>query len=214
MLYQTLGIGLAVAAVIVVLLALRFIVRRDWFVAWLKGSVALAAALLGVGLAFAAADLYSYHAVTQETNIATVSIKAIGKQLYAVEVAAPDEEAHTFELKGDLWQLDARVITWRGPLAVLKPGYRLDRLSGRYLSLEQERHAERSVHEVQSGMGGFDVWRWLHDQEWVPWVDADYGAATYMPMKDGAQYVISLSQKGMLARPLNSVAVDAVERWN
>src|SRR5690606_40350004 len=57
------------------------------------------------------------------------------------------------------------------------PLYRLDRLSGRYLSLEQERNAGRTVYALQESRW-FDVWDWLHGRSW--WLEAQSGSAVYM----------------------------------
>jgi hypothetical protein len=48
---------------------------------------------------------------------------------------------------------------------------------------------------------------------WMPWVDALYGSATYMPMVDGASYTVSVSSTGLLARPSNDIASKAVGEW-
>jgi hypothetical protein len=45
-------------------------------------------------------------------------------------------------------------------------------------------------------------------------VDALYGSATYLPMVDGALYEIKVSQSGLLARPLNQAAREAVGSWH
>jgi hypothetical protein len=50
-------------------------------------------------------------------------------------------------------------------------------------------------------------------KRWVPWVDALYGSATYMPMVDGASYTVSFSLTGLLARPSNDIARKAVSQW-
>jgi len=49
---------------------------------------------------------------------------------------------------------------------------------------------------------------------YVPWADALYGSATFMPMADGAAYEVSVSQAGLLARPLNDAARAAVDAWH
>ena len=48
-----------------------------------------------------------------------------------------------YDLAGDLWQLDARIIQWKGLAALigLAPGYRLQSLGGRFLAIEQESQA-------------------------------------------------------------------------
>jgi len=54
------------------------------------------------------------------------------------------------DLRGDEWQIDARVLKWRG-MAVLigfDTLYRLDRLSGRYRDITQERIGLRTVHSL------------------------------------------------------------------
>ena len=53
---------------------------------------------------------------------------------YAVSVQAPGGPPRHFEVLGDEWQIDARVLKWRalGTLLGFDTVYRLERLSGRY----------------------------------------------------------------------------------
>src|SRR5690606_22564180 len=105
---------------------------------------------------------------------------------------------------GDQWQLDARVIRWSVPalLAGLPPLYRLERLSGRYVNLDQEREAERTVHALDARAFP-DLWTLKRPHPgWLPFVDADYGSAAYLPLLDGARYTITLNARGgLVARP-------------
>ncbi len=224
MVNQGLSWALAVIAVLLLVVALRLLLRRDWLLAWLRGTLGLFALFCAFMIALTAMDLRSYTSLSDETAIAVVFVEELGPQQYRLTLTSADSEpgeaAKVFDLLGDLWQLDARVITWKGPFRALtmEPVYRFDRLSGRYLSLEQERSAERSVFAVrQSSLGGsgigVDLWQWLHENSWFPWVDANYGAATYMPLRNGAEYEVTLSNRGMLARPMNAAAVDAVGSW-
>jgi hypothetical protein len=41
-----------------------------------------------------------------------------------------------------------------------------------------------------------------------------YGSATYLPMADGADYEVTVSQSGLVARPLNDAARLAVGAWH
>lgn len=95
----------------------------------------------------------------------------------------------------------------------VQPGYRLDRLSGRYLLLEDERERERSLYPLYEANFGFDLWRLLHASGRRDWVEANYGAATYMPLRDGARFSVQLSNLGVMARPLNTEALEALESW-
>ena len=47
----------------------------------------------------------------------------------------------------------------------------------------------------------------------MPWIDAVYGNAAFVPMEDGALFEVTLSHTGLLARPLNDPAKEAVNRW-
>ena len=111
----------------------------------------------------------------------------------------------------------ARVLKWTDSLAQLgfKPGYRLDRLSGRYVSLEDEQNRPRSVVALRTDKPILDVWFWLHNvNRYFSLIDATYGSATYLPMSDGALFSVSVGASGLVARPLNDRAKLAVERWN
>ena len=60
-----------------------------------------------------------------------------------------------------------------------------------------------------------DVWTLLRAwQDHIPWFDALYGSAIYLPMADGADYEVSISPTGLLARPLNGAARAAVGAWH
>ena len=64
-----------------------------------------------------------------------------------------------FMLAGDEWQLDARVLKWKGwaNLLGLDAQYRLERVSGRYRDIEQERNDERTVYALSENPG-VDLW--------------------------------------------------------
>lgn len=216
MLYQILGLCFGLLAILVLLMGLRVLIRRGWFMVWLRGSLGFALVALAVTLGLVAADLHSYNSLEQENRVATLSLRELAPQRFRVQVTMMDGGEHDYEVLGDMWQMDARLIIWKGALAAMgmKTAYRLDRLSGRYLAVEQERLASRTVYELPESRRGVDVWKWLYGQTWLPWVEANYGAAVYMPMKDGAEYMVSISRKGLLARPLNTIAMKAVDRWD
>ena len=127
-----------------------------------------------------------------------------------------DGQRQRVPLRGDEWQVDARVLKWR-PLASMlgfDTLYRLERVSGRYTDIDAER---TSTHTVQSlhGPDQFDVWtlvRAAHPH--LPWVDALYGSAVYLPMADGASFAVSVGPGGLVARPRNAAAENAVAGWH
>lgn len=183
--------------------------RKGWFRQWLRGTTGFILLAASVWLALVGWDLMSYRSVMKERPLATVSIYEIDNQEYDLTLVDSEGTEDRFIVRGDQWQLDVRMLVWKGPLRTLgaEPLYRFDRLSGRYLSLEQERNSERTVYGF-SESGGFDIWSFLRDFD--IWLDADFGSAVYMPMKNGAVYSVVTTNKGLVARPVNDVAEEAI----
>ncbi|MEK9713952.1 MAG: hypothetical protein VW258_15430, partial [Thalassolituus sp.] len=209
MLQTSLTLSISVIILIASVVALVLLLRQRWFRQWLRGTAGMLLLAGSVWLGFVVWDLASYRSVMMERPLATVSIYEIGPQEYDLTLVDSEGNEERFVVRGDQWQLDVRMLVWKGPLRVLgqEPLYRFDRLSGRYLSLEQERNDERTVY----GFGepaGFDVWEWLRDYDL--WLDADFGSAVYMPMDNGAVFSVVRTSKGLVARPVNDVAEEAV----
>ncbi len=60
----------------------------------------------------------------------------------------------------------------------------------------------------------FDLWAFAHKyQNWLNWVDAVYGSAVFLPMTDGARFQVSIGRTGLIARPANKEARQAVSQW-
>lgn len=161
-------------------------------------------------------NLHTYARLTHEEPVAEIVFEARGPQQFRATLAeVPSGEMQLFMLSGDEWQLDARVLKWRGwaNLLGLDAQYRLERIGGRYRDIEQERNGTRTVYPLSENPG-LDLWM-LSTQypRWLPFVDAVYGSATYMPMADGARYEISITQSGLIARPKNPAAETAAGSW-
>ena len=162
-----------------------------------------------------ALDLRTYLRLTYEQPVASLSFTAAGPQDYKVTLTDAAGHILDTELRGDDWQLDARVLKWKGVATVLGLDalYRLDRLEGRYRNAGQERNDYHSVVELSTD-AGLDLWGLAQrNAAWLPWVDAGYGSATYLPMADGARFTVSLSPTGLLARPANPAAQAALSHW-
>ena len=217
MFYGLLSSFAVVIAAVAAYFGLRILARSHWLLGWLRGMFGLLLLVGAVLFVLVAFDIFSYRQILQEKPVATLSFEQLGEQHYrAVIVETHNPRELSFELRGDQWQLDARVVKWKGFVAAagVKPGYRLDRLGGRYYSLEKERTAERTVHGLSSETPVVDVWGLLRKHpNLLPLADASYGSATFVPMADGAIYEVTLSHTGLLARPLNDRAQAAVNAW-
>ncbi|MBL4606971.1 MAG: hypothetical protein JKY01_03980 [Pseudomonadales bacterium] len=213
------SIFLVAFAVLLLLISFLLLLRNKWFLLWLQGSVGIFLFLAAAVFFLFAMNLFSFHSLAKDTQLATLHFDSLGDQHYRVTILEEGAGIKELELLGDMWQIDARVIKWQGWISALgiMPGYQLGRIQGRYLSIEQERSAPRSVHSLrpENLVSGFDLWNMLNQQKiWVPWLDARYGAATFLPMADGAEFSLSLSHTGLLARPLNTDTENAVSAWS
>jgi hypothetical protein len=185
------------------------------------GGVAHGAAAVIFFLAAACAlllgtSLRSYQRLAFEQPAGEVQLTRTGDRQFDAVVSYPDGEHSSFPLRGDEWQIDARVLKWHAFANLLgfDSAYRLERISGRYSRLEDERSQPRTVYDLHPP-GKIDVWSLVHRyRAWVPWMDALYGSATFLPMADGALYEIKVSQTGLVARPLNQAAREAVSGWH
>jgi hypothetical protein len=194
-------------------------IRRLTELRFVSGSILiLSAALvlaLGIAAALAAASLRSYNRLTAEQEAARVSMRQIAPKHFALTVQPKDARAQNFEVLGDEWQIDARLLKWR-PLATIAgfdTVYRLERLSGRYADLAEEREAKRTVHGL-ADRGAVDFWDLLRrSREYLPLADALYGSAAFVPMAEGAEYIVTVSGSGLVVRPANEAARKAVGGW-
>jgi len=164
-------------------------------------AVFLLAAAISGGLGLA---LRSYQLLSAETPVATLSARQLGPQQFAVRIDLPDGTQQGTELRGDEWQLDAHVIKWKPRAVALgaQPLYRLDRLTSRYRDTAQAQTTLPTVVALNED-SIVDLWR-LKQQfpRWLPWIDADYGSAAYLPLVDGGNYTATLSAAGgLVARP-------------
>jgi len=196
-------------------MALKFLLRGTWFLSFLRGCAGLVALCIVTIMAFTAYDVYSYKTVEPANPIVTLSFKLLADQHYTATLLDRDGKEQKFDLHGDQWQLDARILKWPKLLGFLnvKPGFRLDRISGRYYSFEQERNAKRSVYPLSQSQK-VDIWQLLQDYSpSLHLARTTYGSATYLPMVDDSLFEISLTDSGLVSKPLNDNARKAVQQW-
>ena len=171
--------------------------------------------LLGVTAALLATSLRTYARLTHEQDAARVSMRQLGERYYVVSVETKNQPPRQYQLRGDEWQIDARVLKWRGlaTVAGFDTVYRLERLSGRYAAVNDERTARRTVYDLGDATP-VDFWALARRyQDYVPFADARYGSAAYVPMAEGAIYDVKVSASGLVVRPGNDAARKALGGW-
>ncbi len=150
-----------------------------------------------------ASNLYTYHRLTDEAPIAELQFRQLAPQQYLATVAWGDfcaEEDYT--LYGDQWRLDARFLKWRpwANLLGLNALYRIERLGGRYLAVDQENSGPHLVHRLHPGQR-LDLPAVLSRYDGVlsP-VDTLYGSSVYDDMDENVLYRVYRGQSGLLVR--------------
>jgi hypothetical protein len=159
--------------------------------------LALALLLGAVGL-----GVQNYHALTREEVAARISVIPSGPQRFDARFRFADGTEASYVLAGDELNVDAHILKWK-PLAQylgLHTVYELDRVAGRYRSVEHERTATRTVFPLRERplIDLFDL-----RQRYVllaPLVDAEYGAATFLTVNRPAELELRVSTTGLLIR--------------
>lgn len=179
----------------------------------LAGGVASGA--VGGASIMLAFSYYGYGRLIDEQLVSRIEFSQAAPGEYVARLMIDGQTDRLFTLRGDEWQMDARVVNWKPPATLLglDPIYQLDRLSGRYADIDEERTSMRTVHALSDELA-FDVWHVARRfPVLMPGVDAYYGTATYVPMADGARFEVTLTRTALIARPLNDAAREAVGEW-
>ena len=174
-----------------------------------------ATAALGTASIMLFMSYLGYQRLTAEQLVGVIEFQATATDEYTARLMIDGEIDRLLPLRGDEWQLDARVLTWLPPATILglEPVYQLERLSGRYSSVERERSEPRTVHALADERP-LDLWSLARNfPKITPGFEAYYGTATYLPMADGARFRITLSRDALIARPVNDFAREAVGEW-
>jgi hypothetical protein len=206
----------ALAGILFLAAALRRLRRRRIVGGVLHGATALVLIALSLCAVLIVMNVRTYQRLTAEQTAGELQFSRVGDRQFNAVLTYPNSQRVNFALSGDEWQVDARVLKWHAFANMLgfDTAYRLDRIGGRYSRIEDERTQTRTVYSLNPPER-IDLWAWAHRyHSWVPWMDALYGSATYLPMADGALYEIKVSQSGLIARPLNQAARDAVAGWH
>lgn len=211
------------SAVILLLIALFFFRRTALCIKRRRVVRACGSGLGGIGAIAVALPVlilifsyYGFARLTSEQLVSTVEFRRIAPNEFQARVMTPGEIDRFFNLRGDEWQIDARLVTWQAPATILglDPIYQLERISGRYAEIDREQNEFRTVYGLSTDYP-IDVWKLARMFPLLmPGIDAYYGTATYVPMADGARFDVNLSRDALVARPANEAARDALGRWD
>lgn len=215
-----LGIISALLAIVFVALLLRVwsrIKNRKFLSAGfytLPASIAFLSLFL---LLLVLSNLMTYQRLTFERDIARISIEKISEQNYRINLDYVDDpQPNEFLLQGDEWRLEARILKWHGwaNLIGLDSYYQLDRISGRYRDIELATSKPASAHSLSKAQRGIDLWQLKRLMKSnLPFMDAYFGQGLFLPMRDGAAFMVAINQSGLVARPANESGQQALDDW-
>jgi hypothetical protein len=193
---------------ILVLAGLAALLRRRPLRFTVRTLAGLLLLVLGVLVGGLGVGLHGYRALTHEEVAAHVFVRPTGPQRFMTMVRFPDGRQDIFEVAGDAIYVDAHILKWK-PLANLMglhTAYELDRLAGRYESIEHERTAPRTIHALGPDRP-VDLFSLRRRYAFLaPLLDAEYGSATFVPVTRPGEFEVRVSTTGLLMREVTAHA--------
>lgn len=148
--------------------------------------------------------IQGYRALTYEEVAATVKTEPLGSRRFRATIVLPDRRLAMYELAGDAFYVDARILKWHPWANVLglHTAYELERVAGRYNAVTDERTQPHTVYTLgpERPLDLFDLVR--RYKLLGPLVDAEYGSAAFIAAKRPAEYEVRVSTTGLLMRPV------------
>lgn len=179
--------------------------KKKQLFGWLNRHLfALLLITIGALLVVMGISVIGYKSLTKEQLAARIHIDKKANQDYIISLDTGEGAIEKYEIFGDQFYVDAKIIKWHyiSNLLGFETIYELDRIGGRYIAIEQEKTARRSLYKLEEPMS-FDLFKL---QERYPilekLIDANYGSASFVEAKDGANYQLLVSTTGLLIREL------------
>jgi hypothetical protein len=163
-------------------------------------------AILGV-VFFVGLFARAYFAFTYEKPVAEIMTEATQEPDASVVTLFQSlpEESHMgkeFLIKGDQWMLEGDILKWDNWLSFmgLKTRYRLTRLRGRYVQVEDEIQQEGTVYSLVEEED-HPLWRYLYKYgQTLPLVSTVYGNAVFQTARKSRHFLIYVSPSGFVVR--------------
>jgi hypothetical protein len=203
-------VALSVIAVLAFLgLVFGFLVLNSWKNRRIMGGltylllslVMILSALLALAIT---AGTIGYKALVREELAATVYITPLGIQQFQAKIVRPGARDTAFAIAGDELYIDARILKWNPFVNILglHTAYCLDRVAGRYRDIRDEKNKVRTVYSLYGEMKPWDIFLLRTRYSFLtPVLDAYYGSATFIPIRDMDVLRILVTTSGLIARP-------------
>jgi hypothetical protein len=162
----------------------------------------LAVAFAGAIIGMVSIGTYGYTALTSDEVVATIEILPRGAQRFDARFIYRDGHTDVFAIAGDEVYIDARVLKWQplATLAGLRTMYELDRIAGRYRSIEDERRNPRTIYPLAASKP-FDLFSLRRTVASLSrFVDAEYGSAAFVPADKPVNLELAVTASGLIIR--------------
>ena len=210
------SIFLGSIAIVMIAFAVNRISQRRFLAGAIYGFQSLILLFAFIILLLLFSNLNTYNRLTAERDIAHISVTKIAEQQFQVTLDTGDNPIKKYNLSGDEWRLEVRIIKWKGwaNMIGLDSYYQLDRLSGRYQDISEANALQPAAYQITGPEKGLSIWKLkrLMDAK-LTFLDAYFGQSVFMPMRHLARYRVAISQTGLVARPVNEVARQAMTAW-
>ena len=177
--------------------------------AFINSTMRLLVALLMLSLAALFGTLMiaskGYRALIHEEVAAIVRIEPQTQKRFSAHFEFPDGRQTSFELTGDQLYIDAYILKWKPIINILglHTAYELDRVGGRYIDLDEERHKTQVLFNLGKPKT-IDLLNLRQKFLFLRWfLDAEYGSATFIGSETPATYEIRISTSGLLMREVH-----------
>jgi len=196
-------VSLLLLGVVVCAAAVAALRRRAWIAGALRGLTGLLFVSLGALAGTITVGIRGYRALTHEDLAATVKTEPVAPQRFRATIILSDGRLAMYELAGDAFYIDAHILKWHPwvNLLGLHTSYELDRVTGRYNAVTDERSKEHTVYSVGRERP-VDLFGMARRKVLGPLVDAEYGSAAFVAGTRPAEYEVRVSTTGLLMRPV------------
>ncbi len=148
-------------------------------------------------------NVYTYQRLTDEKPIVQLRFIPVQQQEFDALLRLGEQcEEKIYRLYGDEWRIDAQFLKWKSwtTLFGVDAMYRVDRLSGRYIDIEDENTQAHSAHELkQSSTIDLSQLAEQYDNKFPP-IDTVYGSSAYEKMTPETIFTVYRTQSGIIIR--------------
>ncbi|MBN1693889.1 hypothetical protein JW879_00630 [candidate division WOR-3 bacterium] len=111
-----------------------------------------------------------------------------------------ESQARFYRVKGQQFVIEGHIVRWENFFVTvgMKPLYQVTRLTGRYVSINDEKEKERSVYEIAEETR---VWRWLMQYgEKIPGIDAVHGISSFKDAVEHKNFTVYITHNSFIIK--------------